>query len=117
MFTNGKYNYYEGGHYIIIITKVTEHWVHYTIQDVTTDSDVVIKESNIYIDENEDLYILYDCRPTRIYFKNLLRAKKETPIQCSDCGTMSELFYKHQGVSMGGVLYDINIGKCCEKFY
>jgi len=115
MFANGKYNYYEGSsHYIIIITKVTEHWVHYTLQDVTADSDVVIKESHIYIDENEDLYILYDCR---IYFKNLLRAKKQTPIQCSDCGTMSELFYKHQGVSMGGVLYDINIGKCCEKFY
>jgi len=43
--------------------------------------------------------------------------KEEELIECHDCGTMSQLFYKHQGVSVGGVVYDISIGKCCEKHY
>jgi hypothetical protein len=59
--------------------------------------------------------VLYQIKKTVKEIGNL-KNYKENLIQCSECGTMSELFYKHQ-VGDGDVFYDINIGKCCEKFY
>jgi len=58
-----------------------------------------------------------DCDIDGINYNGGLTEEEEELIECHDCGTMSQLFYKHQGVSVGGVVYDISIGKCCEKHY
>ena len=38
-------------------------------------------------------------------------------IKCHDCGELSARFEARQGVSMGGVVYNYSIGKCCEYNY
>jgi len=43
--------------------------------------------------------------------------KKEEKVECHDCGEISKCYDKRQGVSMGGEIYDYDIGDCCKDNY
>ena len=69
------------------------------------------------VEIREDLGLRCKSIDGKSWHRLEVRQEEEELIECHDCGTMSQLFLKHQGVSMGGVVYDISIGKCCEKHY
>ena len=52
-----------------------------------------------------------------ISYPNAGLKKDEEEVECHDCGEISKCYDKKQGVSMGGEIYDYDIGDCCKDKY